>query len=70
MSTSVNCSLVEAKRNRRTRILDIAPTQLQQNVSVFLGSKREVEAAARYHCEHDARTRPLLTTTRLSTSSR
>ena len=43
-----------AATNGRTRILDVAPTQLHQRVPVFLGSKHEVEAATRYHLEHDA----------------
>ena len=38
----------------RRRILDIAPDQLHQRVPVFLGSRAEVEAAVRYHHEHDA----------------
>jgi fructose-1,6-bisphosphatase I len=33
------------------RILDIHPTQLHQRVSVFLGSKNEVERVTRYHHE-------------------
>ena len=43
-----------AATNGRMRILDIAPDQLHQRVPVFLGSKNEVEAATRYHLEHDA----------------
>ena len=39
----------------RRRMLDIAPTQLHQRVPVFLGSKDEVETAARYHTAFDAR---------------
>jgi fructose-1,6-bisphosphatase I len=39
----------------RTRMLDIAPTQLHQRVPVFLGSKEEVETATRYHREYNAR---------------
>jgi fructose-1,6-bisphosphatase I len=39
----------------RQRMLEIAPTQLHQRVPVFLGSKDEVEAATRYHLDHDAR---------------
>ena len=42
-----------AATNGRSRILDIAPNGLHQRVPVFLGSKREVEAATRYHLEHD-----------------
>ena len=38
----------------RMRILDIAPDQLHQRVPVFLGSKNEVDAATRYHLDHDA----------------
>ncbi len=37
--------------NGRERILDIAPTQLHQRVSVILGSKNEVERVTRYHLE-------------------
>ncbi len=43
-----------AATNGRMRILDITPDQLHQRVPVFLGSKKEVEAATRYHLEHDA----------------
>ena len=39
----------------RQRMLDVAPHHLHQRVPVFLGSRREVEAAVRYHAEHDAR---------------
>ncbi len=35
----------------RGRILDVVPEQLHQRVPVFLGSKREVEAAQRYHAD-------------------
>jgi fructose-1,6-bisphosphatase I len=42
-----------ASSNGRTRMLDIAPTQLHQRVPVFLGSKDEVETATRYHLDHD-----------------
>ncbi|MBW8824626.1 MAG: class 1 fructose-bisphosphatase [Xanthomonadales bacterium] len=37
----------------RARIMDIAPDGLHQRVPVFLGSKKEVETATRYHLEHD-----------------
>ena len=43
-----------AATNGRERIMDLAPTQLHQRVPVFLGSKSEVEAATRYHRDHDA----------------
>jgi len=43
-----------AATNGRDRIMDIAPAQLHQRVPVFLGSKSEVEAATRYHRDHDA----------------
>jgi fructose-1,6-bisphosphatase I len=33
----------------------VQPTGLHQRVPVFLGSKREVEEAVRYHAAHDAR---------------
>jgi fructose-1,6-bisphosphatase I len=33
------------------RILEITPTQLHQRVSVFLGSKNEVDRVTRYHAE-------------------
>ncbi|HSR65526.1 MAG TPA: class 1 fructose-bisphosphatase [Xanthomonadaceae bacterium] len=39
----------------RERMLEVQPTGLHQRVPVFLGSKHEVEAAVRYHVEHDAR---------------
>ncbi|MBJ6979239.1 class 1 fructose-bisphosphatase [Luteimonas sp. MC1895] len=42
-----------AATNGRDRIMEIAPTQLHQRVPVFLGSKSEVEAATRYHRDHD-----------------
>ena len=35
----------------RARILDVVPTELHQRVPVFLGSKREVEEAMRYHVD-------------------
>ncbi|TBR13186.1 MAG: class 1 fructose-bisphosphatase [Lysobacter sp.] len=38
----------------RQRMLDVTPTGLHQRVPVFLGSRREVEAAMAYHLEHDA----------------
>lgn len=38
----------------RERLLDLAPTALHQRVPVFLGSRDEVDAATRYHREHDA----------------
>jgi fructose-1,6-bisphosphatase I len=43
-----------ASTNGRTRMLEIAPTQLHQRVPVFLGSKDEVEIATRYHLDADA----------------
>jgi len=42
-----------AATNGRTRIMDLAPTQLHQRVPVFLGSQAEVAVATRYHREHD-----------------
>ncbi|AXK73178.1 class 1 fructose-bisphosphatase [Lysobacter sp. TY2-98] len=39
----------------RQRMLEVTPTGLHMRVPVFLGSKQEVEAAVRYHHEHDAR---------------
>ena len=38
----------------RERLLDVVPTGLHQRVPVFLGSRHEVDAATRYHLEHDA----------------
>jgi fructose-1,6-bisphosphatase I len=38
----------------RARLLEVPPTALHQRVPVFLGSRREVETATRYHLEHDA----------------
>ncbi|HEY5582205.1 MAG TPA: fructose-bisphosphatase class I, partial [Rhodoferax sp.] len=35
----------------KQRILDIQPGKLHERVSVFLGSKNEVERIARYHGE-------------------
>ncbi|RMH93867.1 class 1 fructose-bisphosphatase [Lysobacter pythonis] len=43
-----------AATDGRGRIMDIQPGQLHQRVPVFLGSKREVEEATRYHRHHDA----------------
>jgi fructose-1,6-bisphosphatase I len=40
-----------AATDGKQRILDIQPTHLHQRVSVFLGSKNEVERATRYHTE-------------------
>ena len=40
-----------AATDGKQRILDIQPTKLHQRVSVFLGSKNEVERATRYHSE-------------------
>ena len=42
-----------ASTNGRARILDIIPGGLHQREPVFLGSKREVEEATRYHLDHD-----------------
>ncbi|MFC3552337.1 class 1 fructose-bisphosphatase [Lysobacter cavernae] len=39
----------------RQRMLEVPPTGLHQRVPVFLGSRHEVDAAVRYHHEHDAR---------------
>ena len=44
-----------AATDGRRRILDIEPGELHQRVPVFLGSREEVDAATRYHLEHDAR---------------
>jgi len=44
-----------ASTNGHHRILDIAPTQLHQRVSVVLGSKNEVERVSRYYAEATAR---------------
>jgi fructose-1,6-bisphosphatase I len=33
----------------KQRIMDITPTQLHQRVSVFMGSKHEVERVTSYH---------------------
>jgi fructose-1,6-bisphosphatase I len=43
-----------ASTNGRTRIMEIAPTQLHQRVPVFLGSRDEVAVATEYHLRHDA----------------
>ncbi|MDO8277426.1 MAG: class 1 fructose-bisphosphatase [Burkholderiaceae bacterium] len=40
-----------AATNGRQRILDIAPSQLHERVSVILGSKNEVERLTRYHTD-------------------
>ena len=44
-----------ASTNGRSRIMDMAPTQLHQRVPVFLGSREEVETATQYHLAHDAK---------------
>jgi fructose-1,6-bisphosphatase I len=38
----------------RQRMLEVQPTGLHQRVPVFLGSRKEVEAAVAYHVEFDA----------------
>ena len=38
----------------RARMLEVQPTGLHMRVPVFMGSKAEVEAAVRYHGDHDA----------------
>jgi fructose-1,6-bisphosphatase I len=38
----------------RQRMLEVRPNALHQRVPVFLGSRREVETAVRYHLERDA----------------
>jgi fructose-1,6-bisphosphatase I len=38
-----------AATNGKQRILDIQPQQLHQRVSVFLGSKNEVERVSSFH---------------------
>ena len=43
-----------ASTNGHQRIMDIAPAQLHQRVSVVLGSKNEVERLSRYYAEHSA----------------
>ena len=40
-----------ASTNGQERIMDIAPAQLHQRVSVVLGSKNEVERLTRYYAE-------------------
>jgi fructose-1,6-bisphosphatase I len=35
----------------KQRIMDIVPRTLHERVSVFMGSKNEVELVTRYHCE-------------------
>ena len=37
----------------RMRMLEVQPQHLHQRVPVFMGSKHEVDAAVRYHQEHD-----------------
>jgi fructose-1,6-bisphosphatase I len=38
----------------RQRMLEVQPAALHQRVPVFLGSRREVDAAVAYHARHDA----------------
>jgi len=40
-----------ASTNGKQRIMDITPTKLHERVSVFMGSKNEVERVTRYHSE-------------------
>ena len=40
-----------ASTDGRQRIMDITPTKLHERVSVFMGSKNEVERVTRYHSE-------------------
>ena len=40
-----------AATNGRQRILDIAPEQLHQRVSVVLGSKNEVDRVTQYYAQ-------------------
>src|SRR5690554_5240164 len=42
-----------AASDGRRRIMDIQPDELHQRVPVFLGSRKEVEEACRYHAKHD-----------------
>jgi fructose-1,6-bisphosphatase I len=42
-----------AATDGRRRILDLEPRALHERVSVFLGSRNEVELATRYHHDHD-----------------
>ena len=35
-------------------LLEVQPTSLHQRVPVFLGSKKEVETAVKYHADHHA----------------
>jgi fructose-1,6-bisphosphatase I len=37
--------------NGKQRIMDITPTKLHERVSVFMGSKNEVERVTRFHSE-------------------
>jgi fructose-1,6-bisphosphatase I len=47
-----------AATNGRSRILEIAPTQLHQRIPVFLGSREEVAVVTEYHLAHDTKERP------------
>jgi fructose-1,6-bisphosphatase I len=42
-----------ASTTGRARIMDVIPSGLHQRVPVFLGSKKEVEAATDYHLSAD-----------------
>ena len=46
-----------ASTNGQQRILEIAPEQLHQRVSVALGSKNEVDRLTRYYAEHTEHTK-------------
>ena len=54
VTTSAREAFAGITNTVRERILEIAPEHLHQRVPVFLGSKSEVEAATRYHRDHDA----------------
>jgi fructose-1,6-bisphosphatase I len=46
-----------AATNGKQRIMDLMPGKLHERVSVFLGSKNEVERATAYHLEAEAATK-------------
>lgn len=54
MSLLVELGTRATKTTSRSRLLDVQPTALHQRVPDFLASKRVVDAATRYHLDHDA----------------
>jgi len=54
MSLLVELGTRATTTTSRSRLLDVQPTALHQRVPNFLARKRVVDAAMRYHLDHDA----------------